>query len=140
KNLRNHLQHFDPSSFCYSFEDAAVWLNDVPSVARLNWGIRKCMGSTLSVPLIELLLWPRVTFVPKDPDRKRKPQDETVGYASVTEKPSLAIQVATQNLPTGSSTQPLFDLSSPRDLMACAEGNFTELLAGPDTRRLLNCI
>jgi hypothetical protein len=88
KDLRNHLQHFDPPSFCYTYEDAAAWLNLVPAVGRLNWAIRKCIGATLSVPLIQLLLESPVEFVPManvDP-RPRKPQADTVGYASVRVK------------------------------------------------------
>lgn len=90
KDLRNHLQHFDPPSFCYTLEDAERWLNLVPAVASFNWAIRKCVGATLSVPLIELLLERPVKFLPRDPGKPRKPQDETVGYASVRVKPEPA--------------------------------------------------
>jgi hypothetical protein len=86
KALRNHLQHFDPPSFCYTLEDAAGWLNLVPSVARLNLAIRKCVGAGLSVPLIEMLLEQPVQFFPMDPAKVRPLQDKT-GYASVRAKP-----------------------------------------------------
>jgi len=86
KEIRNHLQHFDPPVFCFTLEDVTRWLNLVPSVARLNWEIRKCMGATLSVPLIEVLLGEKVEFVPKDPSRPRTPQGPNSGYAS-TSKP-----------------------------------------------------
>src|SRR5262249_41446040 len=86
KGLRNHLQHFDPPVFCFTLEDVTRWLNLVPAVARLNWEIRKCMGVTLSVPLIEVLLADRVEFVPKDPTRSRTPQGPDAGYGSTRER------------------------------------------------------
>lgn len=82
KDLRNHLQHFDPPSFCFSLEDVTVWLNKVLACARLNWAIRQCVDSPLSVPLIELLLQPEVVFVPMDPSRPRLPQPTGMGYSS----------------------------------------------------------
>ncbi len=82
KDLRNHLQHFDPPSFCFSLEDAAVWLNKVLACARLNWAIRKCLGSPLSAFLIDLLMQQEVIFVPEDPQRPRIPQQPGVGYSS----------------------------------------------------------
>ncbi|MBK9002204.1 MAG: hypothetical protein IPM35_41320 [Myxococcales bacterium] len=81
KNLRNHLQHFDPPCFCFTLEDVATWLNDVKATARLAWKIRLAVGSPLSVPLMQILLAPDVRFVPKD-NRPRQPQPSTVGYAS----------------------------------------------------------
>ncbi|WP_156349904.1 hypothetical protein [Archangium gephyra] len=82
KDLRNHLQHFDPPSFCYTLEDAATWLNQVIDCGRLNWAIRQCAGSPLSVPLIELLLQRAVQFVPEHPAAMRVPQPDNVGYLS----------------------------------------------------------
>lgn len=82
KDLRNHLQHFDPPCFCFTMEDVARWLNEVLLVARLTWRIRRAVGSSLSVPLIRILLAPEVQFVPQDPARPRLPQPANVGYAS----------------------------------------------------------
>ncbi|MGK4001144.1 hypothetical protein WMF31_00865 [Sorangium sp. So ce1036] len=82
KDLRNHLQHFDPPCICYTLEDVAHWLNGIHSVAALAWKIRKCIGSPLSVPLIEMLLTPVVEFVPSDTSLPRIPQPSNVGYAS----------------------------------------------------------
>lgn len=88
KDIRNHLQHFDPPCFCYTLEDVAAWINIVPPLARLCWKIRECVGSPLSVPLIEMLLVPTVRFVPEQ-GRRRVRQPATVGYNSTrwTEPP-----------------------------------------------------
>lgn len=85
KGLRNHLQHFDPPSFAYTWEEMADWLNAVLGVARLAWKIRVCLGASPSVPLINLLLQRRVKFSPKDPGRQRLPRPRYVGYASTAE-------------------------------------------------------
>jgi hypothetical protein len=82
KDLRNHLQHFDPPSFCFSLEDAVIWLNEVLSCARLNLAIRQCVGSPLSVPLIELLLQPKIVFVPEHSHAPRVEQAAGLGYSS----------------------------------------------------------
>ncbi len=82
KDLRNHLQHFDPPSFCFSLEDATAWLNKALACARLNWAIRQCVSSPLSVPLIEFLLQPEIMFVPMTPNSPRLPQPTGMGYSS----------------------------------------------------------
>lgn len=82
KEIRNHLQHFDPPCFCYTLEDAARWLNAVSDIAALAWKMRTCLGSPLCMPLVELLVSPPVLFVPKDPSRRRLPQGDDVGYGS----------------------------------------------------------
>jgi hypothetical protein len=87
KDLRNHLQHFDPPSFCYSFEDAARWLDRVQGCALLNWAMRKCFRSPPCVPLVELLFQPSVQFSPQDPARPRIPQPWNTGYGSTSPPP-----------------------------------------------------
>lgn len=82
KDLRNHLQHFDPPCFCYSLEDVRDWLNATHHVAILAWKMRQAFGSPLCVPLIRLLLAPDVQFVPKHPDQRRIPQASNLGYGS----------------------------------------------------------
>ena len=86
KRLRNHLQHFDPPTFAFSLEDVTGWLNLIPAVGRLSWAIRKCIGATLSVPLIELLLSDDVLFVPLPGRPPRTPQAPNTGYASTKER------------------------------------------------------
>lgn len=82
KEIRNHLQHFDPPCFCYTLEDATRWLNAVTQVASLIWKIRICAGSPLCMPLVELLTSPPVCFIPKDATLRRLPQGPNVGYGS----------------------------------------------------------
>jgi hypothetical protein len=83
KDLRNHLNHFDPPCFCYSLEDVVGWMNDVRQIAQISWKIRAALGSPLSSPLIGMLLLREVVFVPKTPDR-RLPQPSNVGYGSAS--------------------------------------------------------
>jgi hypothetical protein len=84
KELRNHLQHFDPPCFSASFEEIAEWLNHVLGVARLLRKIRQCANALPSIPLIELLLQKKVVFSPRDPGRRRVSMDYPVGYASTS--------------------------------------------------------
>lgn len=84
KDVRNHLQHFDPPCFCYTLEDVVCWLNDIDHIANLAWKMRKAIGSPLSGPLIELLLMEKVEFVPSDPSKPRTQQPPDVGYRSST--------------------------------------------------------
>lgn len=82
KEIRNHLNHFDPPAFAMTIEDAALWLNFCDDLAVLLSKLRQKIGSPLSVPLIELLLLPRVEWSPFDPGIPRLPQPPTSGYAS----------------------------------------------------------
>jgi len=84
KDLRNHLNHFDPPSFACTWEEVAGWLNAVVHVAQLAWKIRRCLSATPAVPLIELLLERPIEFRPKDPGRARLPQAPYAGYASTS--------------------------------------------------------
>lgn len=82
RELRNHLNHFDPPCLAYSVEDAARWLNLVPRVGELLWEIRKCMEEPLARDLVRWLLQRPVTVQPRDPSRPRPTQLATAGYAS----------------------------------------------------------
>lgn len=82
KDLRNHLQHFDPPCFCFTLEDVVGWLNASRFIARLAWKIRAAVGSPLSMQLVQMLLAPPVQFIPSDPARARIKQPSTIGYAS----------------------------------------------------------
>ncbi|MFO0575338.1 MAG: hypothetical protein U1A78_15205 [Polyangia bacterium] len=84
KALRNHMTHWDPPDFCYTMEDAARWLNALPHLASMLWKMRIALGgeqNSLSSSLIELLLAPKVKFVPSS-SAPRTPQSKQVGYAS----------------------------------------------------------
>lgn len=82
KDLRNHLNHFDPPCFAYTMEDLVGWLNKVPSVGRLLWRIREKLNTQLSPGVVQLILLPTVVFVPRDPLAPRVPQGPRVGYRS----------------------------------------------------------
>jgi hypothetical protein len=84
KELRNHLQHFDPPCFAYTLEEAATWLNQVLGVVRLVWRMRARVNAMPSAALISLLLQRDVRFLPKDPARPRVPMGKTCGYASTS--------------------------------------------------------
>lgn len=83
REVRNHLNHFDPPCFACTTEDLAGWLNCTRDVALLLWEIRRAASASLSTPMIELLLAPAVKPVPANPNAKRSPQPSDVGYGSV---------------------------------------------------------
>lgn len=88
RELRNHLNHFDPPCVAYSVDDAARWLNLVPAVGGLLWQIRRCMDEPLSRLLVRWLLLRPVVVVPRDPSRPRPAQLPTAGYASTRWPPT----------------------------------------------------
>jgi hypothetical protein len=83
KAVRNHFSHFDPPCVAYTVEDICTWLNLISTVAALLWKIRAKLHAQLSRQLIEVLLLPRVEFVPLDPSAPRVPQPRDCGYGSV---------------------------------------------------------
>ena len=82
KHVRNHLNHFDPPVFAYTTEDVTGWLNMAPKIGSLIRKIRSVSRGELSKSLIELLLLPKVLFVPSDPGKRRVPQAKDIGYGS----------------------------------------------------------
>jgi hypothetical protein len=82
RELRNHLNHFDPPCLAYSVDDVARWLNLVPMVGELLWEIQRCMDEPLSRDLVRWLLLLPVAVVPRDQTRPRPAQLSTAGYAS----------------------------------------------------------
>jgi hypothetical protein len=85
KMLRNHLQHFDPPSFAYTWEEVSEWLNDVLLMVRLGQKIRAVVQPLPSVAMIELLLQRRAIFRPIDPGITRIPRSGALGYKSTNE-------------------------------------------------------
>ena len=71
QELRNHLNHFDPPSFCIALEECAMILNAITDVALVHIKMRQTLGLKLSVNLINLTLFPPVLFVPEDEYSKR---------------------------------------------------------------------
>lgn len=86
KDLRNHLNHFDPPCFAYTIEDVANWLNIVPDVGRLLWKIRKRLDVQLSDPLIQIILLPEVSINPRNAGVVRPNQKDDSGYSSAVWK------------------------------------------------------
>lgn len=82
RELRNHLNHFDPPCFAFSVEEVVNWLNLVSDIGGLLWKIRIRMGEPLSADLIEVILARPTVFVPKNPARERHDQLATSGWAS----------------------------------------------------------
>lgn len=80
KEIRNHLNHFDPPFFAATIEDVATWLNMFFHIARLLWKTRRHLGLPPDPGIIQLLFQDTVDFVPQNPTGKRVPQ--TLGYAS----------------------------------------------------------
>ena len=85
KDVRNHLQHFDPPCFCCSLDDAAGWLNAAVEVGRLAWKIRNAIDAPLTKELIDIILAPRIRVVPKEAG-DRPPQPLDAGYASCVQE------------------------------------------------------
>jgi hypothetical protein len=82
KDLRNHLSHFDPPCFCCTLEDVKNWLNIIPDIGRLLWKIRNKLNAQLSVPIVELIMIPKVEFIPLKPDDDRPISNDGVGYVT----------------------------------------------------------
>ena len=82
KNIRNHLNHFDPPLFAYTIEDVASWLSLVNDIGMLLFKIRSKMDICINDQIVELMLLPKVNFVPNHPDTIRYPQKPNVGYQS----------------------------------------------------------
>jgi len=65
RELRNHLNHFDPPSFVITLEEAAIWLNQILDIGIILLKIRKTMELEISTDLINFLLQKQVKFNPK---------------------------------------------------------------------------
>jgi hypothetical protein len=77
KEIRNHLNHFDPPTFAVTLEEASEWINQVLEVAFALCKIRKAIGVELSSELINLLLQKKVKFSPEADFLTRKLQDKS---------------------------------------------------------------
>ena len=80
KDLRNHLSHFDPPCFCCTLEEVKNWFNLIPDIGRLLWKIRQKLGIQLNVPIVELIMLPRVCFEPMNPSADRPHSSQGIGY------------------------------------------------------------
>lgn len=82
KDVRNHLNHFDPPVLAFSIEDVARWLNSAGAIADLLLEIRNRVGEPPCEALVSLLLAPTVAWIPHDPGKRRVPQRRGTGYSS----------------------------------------------------------
>jgi hypothetical protein len=89
KNIRNHLNHFDPPCFAFTMEDIAKWLNRIPDIGRLLRKIRLKLDVPLTSGIVKIITLPLVEFVPQNPAAPRLPQANDVGYASCIWPPKL---------------------------------------------------
>lgn len=76
QELRNHLNHFDPPSFCVSMEECADILNSILDIGMVHLTMRKTLGLGASINLINLVLQPLVVFKPEEKFTRRAPLDE----------------------------------------------------------------
>ncbi|MDR3046366.1 MAG: hypothetical protein LBU51_01975 [Bacteroidales bacterium] len=72
KAVRNHLTHFDPPVFAYTIEDVADWLSSINEIGMLLLKIRETLNVNISEQILEMILLPRVKFVPADPGKKQR--------------------------------------------------------------------
>lgn len=85
KAVRNHLQHFDPPIFAYDLEDVCSWLNCVPKVGALLWGIRRSCDAQVSRDLVRMLMLPQIRLRPIEPEAERpRTKSKEVGWISST--------------------------------------------------------
>lgn len=82
KNIRNHLNHFDPPCVVISIDDAAEWLNLISDIGRLIWKIRSRLDSQLTTNIIEIILLKNVIINPKFKRDDRIRQNKNEGYSS----------------------------------------------------------
>jgi hypothetical protein len=88
KNLRNHLAHFDPPCFAATLEEVCGWLNLVPLIGEALWSIRTHLRQQLNETIVEILLLPRLEFLPKKMfGRDAPPPIAAIGYASASWPP-----------------------------------------------------
>jgi hypothetical protein len=82
KEIRNHLNHFDPPSLVITIEEVANWLNDLIVIGLLLVRIRNTVGVPVSTDLINYVLQKKVVFNPEEAFKKRLPLSSERGYYS----------------------------------------------------------
>lgn len=84
KNIRNHMNHFDPPCFAFTLKDAEEWLSHVPHIGRLLWKMRMKMDEPPTRGIVEMITLPVVAFVSRNESDPPFPQERAVGYSSST--------------------------------------------------------
>ncbi len=82
KSLRNHTQHFDPPCFGFSLEEAAGWMNLIPTIGWLLHKIRKMVGAQCNEEIVEMILLPIVEFVGDTLFGRERIRQENSGYVT----------------------------------------------------------
>lgn len=83
KDIRNHLNHFDPPSFCLTAEESPKLLNSVLDIGMIHIEMRRALKLNVSVNLINLVLQNPVIFSPENDYLIRVPfKDKVEGYSS----------------------------------------------------------
>lgn len=81
RELRNHLNHFDPPSFCASLEEIVEWLNMILSISTILYKMRECAGANISEELLTFMVQPIVKFEPQSVFSNRVQQQKSItGY------------------------------------------------------------
>ncbi|SFG61306.1 hypothetical protein [Pontibacter chinhatensis] len=83
KEIRNHLNHFDPPSFCLTAEESPKILNAVLDISKIHIEMRNSLNLSISNNLINLYLQKPVLFNPELAYARRAPFNEKEeGYNS----------------------------------------------------------
>lgn len=81
KDIRNHLNHFDPPCFAMTLEEVADWLNMITDIGQIHIKIRETMRIQTSILLYNFILQPEIIFVPQKEFADRAKFDKSVnGY------------------------------------------------------------
>jgi len=81
KEIRNHLNHFDPPSFCLAAEETPKVLNAVMDIGRIHIEMRKALDLQVSTQIINLFLQKPATFIPRSKYSNRAIFEDE-GYSS----------------------------------------------------------
>lgn len=86
KDLRNHLNHFDPPCLVMTFEEIGKWLNQIVDIGFFLVKIRQALNLEVSEDILNLILQKDVIFIPEIPSNRIKLNSSEYGYQSSTWK------------------------------------------------------
>lgn len=91
RQLRNHFMHWDPPNLCYTSDDLCRWLNNFSKLGAIIYKIRRAIGGTPTVPIIEMMLTPNVVVNrhPNENHLERPALAPGVGYSSCIWPPTV---------------------------------------------------
>lgn len=81
RELRNHMNHFDPPTLVITIEEAVEWLNNILFIGNLLIKFRQALGTQVNILLIELICQKTAIFNPEPAFAKRLPL-KNAGYKS----------------------------------------------------------